>query len=206
MAHHGRHVLFAPPPRLVAASDRALPAQGIEAIRTHVRRVDLVGVQGPDPSATITRVTALVAHRDLVDSRPPAVPPEGPVDVGLGLLLARTAGPLGAKARAALIAYFATADPAPVRVGAQASGLSTAQVRTWVGQAARLASIVGPPRSLLDAFVLLGSRAWLAGDATNALVDARLTADRIHPTCALRLGCLYRLPDIPQTNCFVPAA
>ena len=161
--------------------------------------IALVEMHGPGPSATISPVTALVVHREVVDSRPPDAPPQGPVDVGLGLLLARTAGPISTEARAALAAYFTTADPAPVRVGAAASGLSTAQVRTWVGQAARLAAMVGPPQSLLDAVALLRSRTWQAGDATAALADAGLTTERVHPASVLRLGGLYRLPDLPQS-------
>lgn len=156
-------------------------------------------MRGPGPWATIAPVTALVAHREMVESRPPEAPPRGPVDVGLGLLLARTAGPIGTDARAALAAYFTTADPAPVRVGAAASGLSRAQVRTWVGQAARLAAIVGPPRSLLDSVAVLRSRTWPSDDAASALAGTGLTAERMHPASVLRLAGLYRLPDLPQS-------
>lgn len=132
-----------------------------------------------------------------IGSEPPLTPPPGEVDVGLGLLVARTTGPLATDARAALLTYFTTTDSTPIRAAAIASRLTKSEVRTWVGQISRLATQVGPPPSLLEAVAELRKGARPSDDAAVVLADLGLVRDELDPVAVLRLAGLFRVPDVP---------
>ena len=128
----------------------------------------------------------------------PRVPPPGPIETAVGLLLGHAFGPMRPRPQrlvaATLLGTGGHPPPSAATVAASA-GLCVARVNQLRREARGIAAAAGSPASLLAAIkVLAEGPVLVAADAAAANHAAGHTTNALHPSCLMQVARLFGAP------------